>query len=96
MYTLAQYYGFEASVLPFCNIVEMRNFSSDPVEAGLAATFGVDAAFNAFLTGIAEIDYDSIPGDPDDPVTDRSWMWQYCSEYGQCFCRRTASMLVDR
>ncbi|ETW78603.1 serine protease [Heterobasidion irregulare TC 32-1] len=77
-----QYYGFEASVLPFCNIVETRNFSSDPVEAGLAATLGVDAAFKAFLTGIAEIDYDSIPGVPDDPVTDRSWMWQYCSEYG--------------
>ena len=95
MYTLAQYYGFEASVLPFCNIVETRNFSSDPVEAGLAATLGVDAAFNAFLTGIAELDYDSIPGDPDDPVTDRSWMWQYCSEYGQRLCTRLCLLTVE-
>ncbi|KAJ2971837.1 hypothetical protein NUW54_g12406 [Trametes sanguinea] len=31
---------------------------------------------------IQEVNYDAIPGDPDDPVQDRSWMWQYCSEYG--------------
>lgn len=38
-------------------------------------------AFNAFLVALAELDYDSIPGNADDPVQDMSWMWQYCSEY---------------
>ncbi|PSR72211.1 hypothetical protein PHLCEN_2v11918 [Hermanssonia centrifuga] len=77
-----QYYGFEASLLPFCNVLETKNNTAAPLEAGLAATFGIEVALEAFLKGIAEIDYDSISGNADDPVTDMSWMWQYCSEYG--------------
>ncbi|TFK48520.1 peptidase S28 [Heliocybe sulcata] len=77
-----QYYGFQASLLPFCNILETQNYTQAPMEAGLAATYGIEVAFRAFLTGLAETDYDAIPGSPDDPVQDRSWMWQYCSEYG--------------
>ncbi|PPQ80737.1 hypothetical protein CVT25_001857 [Psilocybe cyanescens] len=77
-----QYYGFASSILPFCNILETRNRTSDPVETGLVAQFGIDVGFKSFLTAISEIDYDSIPGNADDPVQDRSWMWQYCSEYG--------------
>ncbi|KAF9477070.1 hypothetical protein BDN70DRAFT_995230 [Pholiota conissans] len=77
-----QYYGFEASLLPFCNLLETQNNTAAPVEGGVAAQFGIDVGFKAFLTAIAELDYDSIPGNADDPVQDRSWMWQYCSEYG--------------
>ncbi|KAL5513466.1 hypothetical protein ACEPAH_3865 [Sanghuangporus vaninii] len=77
-----QYYGFNASLLPFCNLLETQNFTEDPVETGIAAAHGVQAAFKAFTVAIAELDYDSIPRSPDDPVTDMSWMWQYCSEYG--------------
>lgn len=88
-----QYYGFEASVQPFCDIVETRNRThvrttdnggTEPalsLESGLAASHGIQAAWKAFLVGIAEIDYDSIPYS-DDPVQDYSWAWQYCSEYG--------------
>ena len=77
-----QYYGFEASVLPFCNVLETRNFTSTQTETGLATSFGIDVALDAFLTAIREVNYDAIPGSADDPVQDRSWMWQYCSEYG--------------
>ncbi|KDQ61976.1 hypothetical protein JAAARDRAFT_190681 [Jaapia argillacea MUCL 33604] len=77
-----QYYGFQASLLPFCNILETYNYTQAPVEGGLVASDGVEVAFQSFLTGLAEIDYDSIPGNADDPVQDLSWMWQYCSEYG--------------
>ncbi|OCH89254.1 hypothetical protein OBBRIDRAFT_732955 [Obba rivulosa] len=77
-----QYYGFQASVLPFCNNLETRNFTALPLESGLAAAHGEETALDAFLTAVAELNYDAIPGDPDDPVQDRSWMWQYCSEYG--------------
>lgn len=78
-----KYYGFQASVLPFCNLLETQNFTQTAFETGIAAPHGVEAAFHAFLTAISELDYDSIPGSPDDPVQDRSWMWQYCSEYGE-------------
>ncbi|KAF8999273.1 serine carboxypeptidase S28-domain-containing protein [Cyathus striatus] len=77
-----QYYGFGASLLPFCNILETKNRTSLPLEGGIVSSQGVVSVFEAFLVALAEIDYDSIPGDPDDPVQDRSWMWQYCSEYG--------------
>ncbi|KAI0793717.1 peptidase S28 [Fomes fomentarius] len=77
-----QYYGFEASVLPFCNVLETQNSTAIPFETGIAASLGVDVALDAFLTAIREVNYDAIPGNPGDPVTDRSWMWQYCSEYG--------------
>jgi hypothetical protein len=53
------------------------------LESGIATEHGIEKAFDAFLTGIVQIDYDSIQGDSDDPVTDLSWMWQYCSEYGR-------------
>lgn len=55
----------------------------NPVETGLAAASGIETAFKAFLVALAEIDYDSVPGGSSDPVGDRSWMWQYCSEYGK-------------
>ncbi|EJD00034.1 peptidase S28 [Fomitiporia mediterranea MF3/22] len=80
--TVYKYYGFAESLLPFCNLLETQNFTADPLESGISNAHGIQAAFDAFLAALAELDYDSIPGEPDDPVTDRSWMWQYCSEYG--------------
>ncbi|KAJ3983923.1 peptidase S28 [Lentinula detonsa] len=77
-----QYYGFSASILPFCNLLETRNFTSNSVENGIVSITGIDETFQAFLVALAELDYDSIPGSPDDPVADMSWMRQYCSEYG--------------
>ncbi|KAJ7743079.1 serine carboxypeptidase S28-domain-containing protein [Mycena metata] len=77
-----QYYGFQDSLLPFCNLLETQNSTAEPIEGGIVSSLGVNAAFNAFMVALAELDYDSIPGDPDDPVQDRSWMRQYCSEYG--------------
>ncbi|KAF9456269.1 peptidase S28 [Collybia nuda] len=77
-----QYYGFAASLLPFCNILETQNMTRAPVEGGIAAASGIETAMKAFLVALAEIDYDSVPPGPPDPVGDRSWMWQYCSEYG--------------
>ncbi|KAK1047652.1 hypothetical protein LTR74_017721 [Friedmanniomyces endolithicus] len=88
-----QYYGFEASVKPFCDTMETFNQTHIPTtdnsgtapaiasESGIALTHNITAAWDAFLVGIAEIDYDSIPYH-DDPIQDNSWMWQYCSEYG--------------
>lgn len=78
-----QYYGFKDSLLPFCNILETKNSTGNATDKGIAEEEGIEAAFDAFLTAISELDYDSIPFS-DDPVTDRSWMWQYCSEYGAC------------
>lgn len=77
-----QYYGFNASLLPFCNVVQTQNYTATPFETGLAASLGIGAALDAFLTGIKQVNYAAIPGNADDPVQDRSWMWQYCSEYG--------------
>ncbi|KAJ8507349.1 hypothetical protein ONZ45_g10275 [Pleurotus djamor] len=77
-----QYYGFNATLLPFCNLLETQNFTSAAHEGGLVSVLGIESAFRAFLVAIAELDYDSVPRGRDDPVTDRSWMWQYCSEYG--------------
>ena len=88
-----QYYGFSRSVLPFCDTVETRNRTqahttdnggTSPAlatESGLAASFNTSVAWRAFLTGLAEIDYDSFPF-ADDLIQDSSWTWQYCSEYG--------------
>lgn len=88
-----QYYGFERSVQPFCDIMETFNQTgisttdnggiarSLASESGIALAHNITAAWQAFLTGIAEIDYDSIPYH-DDPIQDMSWMWQYCDEYG--------------
>jgi hypothetical protein len=77
-----QYYGFTNSLLPFCNLLETKNFTKDAGETGISVEEGTEPAFEAFLTAISELDYDSVPSSPDDPITDRSWMWQYCSEYG--------------
>ncbi|TBU30170.1 serine carboxypeptidase S28-domain-containing protein [Dichomitus squalens] len=77
-----QYYGFKDSVLPFCNVAQTQKFTATPFETGLAASLGIDVALNAFLTGIKQVNYAAIPGNADDPVQDRSWMWQYCSEWG--------------
>lgn len=89
-----QYYGFERSILPFCNIMETFNQTTTlttdnggttpaiAYEAGIfLSTKNITLTWLAFLTGIAQIDYDSIPTS-DDPIQDMSWMWQYCSEYG--------------
>ncbi|KAJ3937454.1 MAG: peptidase S28 [Lentinula lateritia] len=77
-----QYYGFVDSILPFCNLLETKNFTAAPAENGLVSISGVEDALQAFLAALAELDYDSIPGSADDPVADMSWMRQYCSEYG--------------
>ncbi|KAJ6485877.1 peptidase S28 [Mycena sanguinolenta] len=77
-----QYYGFQDSLLPFCNLLETQNFTAEPFEGGVVSAHGVNAAFDAFLVALAELNYDAIPGNADDPVQDRSWMRQYCSEYG--------------
>ena len=42
----------------------------------------VDDVLDVFLAAIAQVDYDDIPGSPDDPISDMSWLRQYCSEYG--------------
>lgn len=92
-FSFYQYYGFERSVLPFCNILETRNrtdiLTTDnggtapalAPESGLALMYNVSVAWSSFLIALAEIDYDEIPY-TDDPIQDASWMWQYCSEYG--------------
>jgi hypothetical protein len=84
-----QYYGFEASVQPFCDIMETFNQTNVRTtdnggtapaiasESGIAIAHNITAAWNAFLVGIAEIDYNSIP-QADDPIQDYSWMWQDC------------------
>ncbi len=43
---------------------------------------GIESAFDAYLAALSELDYDEIPGSPDDLATDLAWMRQYCSEYG--------------
>ena len=68
--------------MPFCELLETQIHTSPPYEFGLASNRGVKFAFQAFLTAISEVDYNAIRGTPDDPVQDRSWMRQYCTEYG--------------
>ncbi|KAK0224490.1 peptidase S28 [Armillaria nabsnona] len=77
-----QYYGFAASLLPFCNLLETKNFTHAPEEGGISSVDGIESAFDAYLIALSELDYDEIPGSPDDPATDLAWMRQYCSEYG--------------
>ena len=87
--------GFEASILPFCNIFQTRNQTAISTtdnggttpaiafESGIyAATSNITLTWQAFLTGLVQMDYDSIQGPADQPVADYSWTWQYCSEYG--------------
>nr|OQO15986.1 hypothetical protein B0A51_16683 [Rachicladosporium sp. CCFEE 5018] len=89
-----QYYGFAASIAPFCDIMETFNDTRSRTtdnggtskalasESGIALTHNITAAWSAFLTGIAETDYDGIPYTGNDPTQNYSWTWQYCSEYG--------------
>ena len=89
-----QYYGFAASVLPFCDVLETQNRNNTSTtddggttpalasESGLAATYNVSVAWSSFLNALVQVDYDDIPSQLDDPIQDMSWMWQYCSEYG--------------
>jgi Serine carboxypeptidase S28 len=90
-----QYYGFENSVQPFCDIMETFNqthlsttdnggtASAIAHESGIyhSSRGNISLTWSAFLSGISEIDYDSILYN-NDPIQDMSWMWQYCSEYG--------------
>ncbi|KAK5720059.1 hypothetical protein LTR15_007332 [Elasticomyces elasticus] len=81
-----QYYGFEASVKPFCDnretfnqtgVSTTDNGGTAPAlasESGIAITHNISAAWNAFLVGIAEIDYDSIPY-TGDPIGGNSWTY---------------------
>lgn len=96
-FSFYQYYGFDASVKPFCDIMETFNRTEVSTtdnggtapaiasESGVAVAHNVTEAWKAFLVGIAEIDYDSIPYEPTegDQITGKSWQWQYCSEYGK-------------
>ena len=90
-----QYYGFERSVLPFCDIMETFNQTSTATtdnggnapaiafESGIyASTSNITLTWSSFLTALAQINYDEISGPSDQPVQDYSWKWQYCSEYG--------------
>ena len=105
-----QYYGFEASVKPFCDIMETFNQTNASTtdnggtapaiasESGIASTYNVSAAWEAFLVGIAEIDYDAIPYEPTqgDEISGNSWTWQYCSEYGKSSLSSPKSMQFSR
>lgn len=90
-----QYYGFQRSVAPFCDLLETQNRTSLSTTdnggtskaiapaSGLALEFNVSTAWDAFLVALAEINYDEIDSPtPSDPVQDYSWTYQYCSEYG--------------
>jgi len=56
-----QAYGLE-TIVPFCDRLETRNLSSSPTSEGLVATQGINTTFNAFMTAIAEVDYDTVFG----------------------------------
>jgi hypothetical protein len=86
IFTLEQYYGFQDSLLPFCNLLETQNSTAEAFEGGIVSAFGVNAAFDVFMVALGELDYDSIPGSAGDPVAGRSWMRQYCSKYGAPPC----------
>lgn len=90
-----QYYGFQRSVLPFCDILETQNRTNLSTTdngglskaiapaSGLALEFNVSTAWSAFRVALVEINYDEIDSPaPPDPVQGYSWMYQYCSEYG--------------
>ncbi|KAJ7936852.1 peptidase S28 [Mycena leptocephala] len=69
-----QYHGIQDSLLPFCNLLETQNLTAEPFEGGIVSAHDVNAALDAFMVALGELDYDSITGNADDPV-------QYCSEY---------------
>jgi len=63
-----QDYGLQ-TVLPFCNRLETRNLTADPTSGGLVVTQGINATFGAFMTAIAEVDYDTAFGNDEDNDT---------------------------
>lgn len=90
-----QYFGFQRSVLPFCDIWETQNRTdvsttdnggtarSVAPASGLALEYNITTAWDAYLVALAEINYDEIVSvNPSDPVQGYSWTYQYCSEYG--------------
>ena len=58
------------TVTPFCDFLETSNFQNKSTPEGLFATQGINVAFNAFMTAIAQVDYDAIfgGGGDDDPT----------------------------
>lgn len=56
--------------MPFCNRLETRDFEDSPAPEGLFATQGINITFNAFMTAIAEVDYDTVFGGGNSDVTD--------------------------
>jgi len=65
-----QAYGLR-TILPFCNRLETRNLTADPTSGGLVVTQGINATFDAFMTAIAEVDYDTVFGsDEGNDITD--------------------------
>lgn len=90
-----QYYGFQQSVAPFCDILETQNRTNISTTdnggvskaiapaSGLALEFNISTAWNAFLVALVETNYDEIESpSPPDLVQGFSWTYQYCSEYG--------------
>ncbi|KAK2607522.1 hypothetical protein N8I77_006188 [Diaporthe amygdali] len=90
-----QYFGFQRSVLPFCDVLETQNRTnvsttdnggtarSIAPASGLALEYSISTAWNAFLVALVELNYDEIDSvSSPDPVQGYSWTYQYCSEYG--------------
>jgi hypothetical protein len=54
--------------------------------AGVAATYGPEAAFYSYLHAIIQkgiADKAFFPGTPRSPIDNASWFWQLCTEFGQ-------------
>lgn len=64
--------------------METKNGTGPAYSEGLAATFGISAALDAFLTGIAETDPDTfaIARPPSQDSDYLAWHYQYCTEFG--------------
>lgn len=90
-----QYYGFQRSMAPFCDILETQNQTTVSTTdnggtsraiapaSGLALEFNISTTWYSFLVALMETDYDAIKSPtPSDPVQGYSWTYQYCSEYG--------------
>jgi hypothetical protein len=48
------------TIMPFCDYLETRNFQNSSSPEGLNITQGINVAFDAFMTAIAEVDYDTV------------------------------------
>ena len=59
--TILQGSGLQ-TVMPFCDRLETRDFQNNPTPEGLNTTQGINIAFDAFMTAIAEVDYDTVFG----------------------------------